>query len=71
MHFNKILKGSHGGGAIPDEGIPRYLKLLKAQKMHLNKLVTNKFSLQDVNQAIATMRSGQAAGRVLINMLNN
>ena len=30
--FKKILKGSHGGSAVPDLEIPRYINLIKRKK---------------------------------------
>lgn len=68
LHFNKILTGSHGGSAIPDQDIPRYLKLLQQGKMQLKDLITNEFSLENINDAIAMMKSGQIVGRVMIHM---
>jgi len=70
LHFDKILKGSHGGGAVPDEDIPRYLKLLNTEKMKLDGLITHEFSLDQINEAIDVVRSGHS-GRVLLNMVGN
>ena len=36
LHFNKVLTGSHGGDAVPDVDIPRYIKLINAGKMTLD-----------------------------------
>ena len=47
--------------------IPRYVRLLKAGKMTLDGLVTHEFPLAEVNEAIATVRRGEA-GRVLLRM---
>lgn len=68
LHFNKTLTGSHGGNAVPHEDIPRYLKLLNEGKMKLAGLITHEFPLQKINDAIDLMKSGKAAGRILINM---
>ena len=35
LHFNKVLTGSHGGDAIPDLEIPRYIRLMASKKMFL------------------------------------
>jgi S-(hydroxymethyl)glutathione dehydrogenase/alcohol dehydrogenase len=67
LHFKKVLTGSHGGSADPHIDIPRYVRLLKAGKMTLDGLVTHEFALADVNEAIATVRRGEA-GRVLLRM---
>ena len=67
LHFKKVLRGSHGGSAEPHIDIPRYIRLLGAGKMSLDGLITHEFPLEQVNEAIATVRCGEA-GRVLLRM---
>ena len=68
LHFNKILTGSHGGDAVPDLEIPRYIRLMEADKMTLEGLITHEFSLDEINAALDLFRSGNA-GRIIINFL--
>jgi len=68
LHFGKVLSGSHGGEAVPQEDIPRYHNLFQHGKLKLNELITDHFSLEDINVAIAGMRSGKQAGRCLIKL---
>jgi len=65
LHFGKTLTGSHGGEAMPAQDIPRYIKLFEAGRMRLDGLITDSFSLQEINQAIDKVRMGDS-GRVLI-----
>jgi len=67
LHFNKVLTGSHGGDAIPDLEIPRFIKLINAGKMTLNGIITHEFSLDEINRAVELVRGGEA-GRVMIAM---
>jgi S-(hydroxymethyl)glutathione dehydrogenase/alcohol dehydrogenase len=67
LHFNKVLTGSHGGDSRPHIDIPRYIGLIRAGKMTLDGLVTHEFPLEEVNDAIALVRKGEA-GRVLLRM---
>lgn len=67
LHFKKVLKGSHGGGTKPDVDIPRYLRLMEAGKLSLDGIVTHELKLEQINEAIEIVRSGDA-GRVLIAM---
>jgi len=67
LHFNKVLTGSHGGDSRPHIDIPRYIGLIRAGKMTLDGLVTHEFPLDQVNDAIALVRRGEA-GRVLLRM---
>jgi S-(hydroxymethyl)glutathione dehydrogenase/alcohol dehydrogenase len=68
LHFRKTLTGSHGGETVPHEDIPRYLRLYQAGKLNLNALITNRYPLSQINQAISDLRSGQIAGRCMIDM---
>lgn len=70
LHFKKILKGSEGGGVVPDVEIPRLIRLMDRGRLKLDGLYTHEFSLDDINEAIRVFRSGEA-GRVLINMGNS
>ncbi len=67
LHFKKILKGSHGGSAVPDLEIPRYIKLLEQKKFSLKKTITHYFNLDSINDAIKLLRSGKS-GRIIIKM---
>jgi len=69
LHFNKVLKGSHGGSCCPDHEIPRLVRLIERGRMTLDGLVTHEFTLDKINDALAVFRSGEA-GRILINMGN-
>tara|TARA_Y100001935_G_C17311792_1_gene517220 strand:- start:30648 stop:31682 length:1035 start_codon:yes stop_codon:yes gene_type:complete len=67
LHFNKILKGSHGGDSKPDDEIPRFINLIKKKKMTLSGIITHEFNLDQINEAIKLFRMGEA-GRIVINM---
>lgn len=67
LHFNKILRGSHGGDTVPHVDIPRYIRLIRAGKLTLDGLITHEFKLDDINEAIKLLKSGEA-GRIIISM---
>ena len=66
LHFNKVLTGSHGGDAVPDLEIPRYIRLMEADKMTLDGLITHEFPLNEINEALDLFRIG-GAGRIVMN----
>ncbi len=66
LHFGKVITGSFGGDCNPDVDIKRYLKLIKADKLNLKQIVTERYSLKDINTAIERIKSGLSMGRVLI-----
>ena len=68
LHFGKVLVGSHGGECLPARDIPRYLRLLEQGKLNIDQLVSARYPLDRINEAVATMRNGQTAGRVMIDL---
>ncbi len=67
LHFKKVLKGSHGGSIAPDVEIPRLAALVRTGQMRIEGLITHEFPLEEVNEALAALRSGTAV-RVLLRM---
>jgi S-(hydroxymethyl)glutathione dehydrogenase / alcohol dehydrogenase len=67
LHFNKTFHGSHGGSSVPDVDIPRYIKLVKTNKLKLDRMITHQFSLSDINTAIQTTKN-RSAGKILLKM---
>lgn len=66
LHFGKTLAGSKGGSTRPELDIPRYAALAKSGRLALEPLITNRYTLERVNDAIEDLRSGVVAGRCLI-----
>lgn len=68
LHFGKQITGSEGGEAVPQDDIPRLQKLSDAKALDLSSLITDTFSLDEVNVAIEKMRNGDVAGRCVLRM---
>lgn len=68
LHFGKLISGSHGGEAVPNLDIPRYMSAYLAGRVSLKGLITEKVDLLDINAAIENMRQGKASGRCLVKM---
>lgn len=66
MHFGKSIIGSHGGEAIPELDIPRYQNLYEKSRLRLKEIITNRYKLDQINDAIKDFSSGKIAGRCLI-----
>ena len=67
LHFGRRVVGSHGGDTKPDVDIPRYLALHERGRLKLSEQITHRFPLDQINQAIEVVRSGEA-GRCLVSM---
>ncbi|PYV45750.1 MAG: dehydrogenase [Acidobacteria bacterium] len=65
LHFGKVLKGVEGGQSNPTEDIPRYLNLYLKGKLRLDKLITHRFPLQEINTALERIKMGEV-GRCMV-----
>jgi Zn-dependent alcohol dehydrogenase len=61
----QTIKTTQGGGVNPTEDFLRYINLYKYNSLPFEKLITHVFDLDNINNAIETLRSGKA-GRILI-----
>ncbi|HBK42818.1 MULTISPECIES: zinc-binding dehydrogenase [unclassified Polynucleobacter] len=61
----KQLRGSWGGSVEPDRDIPLFSKLFKENNIPIEKLISRRYSLNEINQALDDLESG-AATRPLI-----
>jgi len=68
LHFGKLLTGSQGGESRPSQDIPRYLRLHQQGRLQLDRFVSARYPLEEINTAIAAMRDGATAGRVMIDL---
>lgn len=68
QHFTgKKIIFSEGGNTNPNIDIPRYLALYKAGKLKLDELITHRYSLDDINEALDRLRTGEC-GRCVVEM---
>lgn len=61
----KQLIASQGGQCNPNEDIPRYLRLYREGKLKLDDLITHRFPLEKINEALDVVRRSEA-GRCII-----
>ena len=71
--FSKNIKGltvkdSEGGLTHPSVDIPRYVNLYKSGVLKLHELITNTYSLENINEAIGDMKDGKVVGKCIIKM---
>ena len=71
-NFNgKKLLDSVGGRTNPSLDIPRYLNLYKHGLLDLEKIITNRYSLKDINKAVDDILKGKVVGKAMIFMNNS
>jgi Zn-dependent alcohol dehydrogenase len=61
----KTIRATQGGGFRPDLDIPRFLRC--ADSLYIHHLITHRFGLERINDALDLVRAGEA-GRVMIEM---
>jgi S-(hydroxymethyl)glutathione dehydrogenase / alcohol dehydrogenase len=63
----KNIRGSWGGESIPDRDIPRFVKLYEKGKLPLERLITHRYKLENINHALEDLEKG-VVGRPIIEM---
>jgi Zn-dependent alcohol dehydrogenase len=58
--------GSIGGSCTPDRDFPLFLAWYRNGQLDLDALVTQRFSLDQVNEAVAALERGQIHGRAIL-----
>lgn len=66
LHFKKILTGSEGGGCRPEIDIPKLVRLVNSGNLGFEGLISKRYSLDNINEAIDDLKSGRVAGRCMI-----
>jgi Zn-dependent alcohol dehydrogenase len=62
----QTIRSTQAGNFDPDIDIPRYIKLYKNGQINIKSLVTDRYDIFNVNEAITKLKSGES-GRIIIN----
>jgi Zn-dependent alcohol dehydrogenase len=62
----KVYRGAPGGCSIPDRDFPMMIRWFKEGRLPLDKLVTRRYKLEQINEACADLRAGKIAGRAIV-----
>jgi S-(hydroxymethyl)glutathione dehydrogenase / alcohol dehydrogenase len=65
-HDGQRILGSKLGSAQPQIDIPRLLRLYRDRRLKLDELVSKRYPLDDINEAIASSTRGEAIRNVII-----
>jgi len=68
MGGSKTFMGCVGGDAVPDADFPRYLEWQASGHLPLEDLVTRRYRLDDVNEALDDLAHGRINGRAIFEM---
>jgi Zn-dependent alcohol dehydrogenase len=62
----RTLRGSYLGSSIPAVDIPRYIGLYKSGLLPVDRLLTHRISLDDVNEGFDRLASGEAVRQAIV-----
>lgn len=62
----KHFIGSIGGSCAPDRDFPRFLEWQDNGDLDLDAMVTKRYTLDQINEATASLEAGQIAGRAIL-----
>jgi len=58
--------GSIGGSSRPDKDFPHYVRMYREGELDLDALVTRRFTLDQINEAVGALERGEIAGRAIM-----
>lgn len=61
----RTLKGSYIGTCVPSRDIPRYIELYKQGRLPVDKLLTGRLRLEDINEGFDLLHGGEAIRQVV------
>ena len=62
----RTLKGSYLGSAVPARDIPPYIALFQAGRLPVDKLITHRLRLDQINEGFDRLDSGEAVRQVIL-----
>ena len=66
----KQFRGSIGGSCSPDRDFPMFLDWHANGDLDLESLVTERYAIDDINEATEALRAGRIAGRAILEFDN-
>jgi alcohol dehydrogenase len=62
----RTLKGSYLGGATPSRDIPRYIEWFRRGELPIDRLLSERIALTDINAAFDRLADGQTVRQVIV-----
>lgn len=62
----RTLKGSYIGSCVPVRDIPRYIDLYKQGKLPVDRLMSDRIALEDINAAFDRLDAGETVRQVIV-----
>ena len=62
----RTLKGSYVGSAVPQRDVPRMIALFRAGRLPVDRLLTHRLKLHDINEGFDRLRDGVGVRQVIL-----
>ena len=62
----RTIKGSYMGSAVPSRDIPRYVALYRNGRLPVDRLLSHRLRLDDINAGFDRLKSGEAIRQVVL-----
>jgi alcohol dehydrogenase len=62
----RTVKGSYIGTCVPSRDLPRFVSLYRQGKLPVNRLLTHRLALADINEGFERLREGKAIRQVVV-----
>ncbi len=62
----RTLKGSYLGSCVPDRDIPRFIELYRSGRLPVERLLTHRLTLDELNEGFDRLASGEAVRQVVV-----
>jgi alcohol dehydrogenase len=62
----RTVKGSYVGTCVPSRDIPRYIDLYRQGKLAVNRLMSGRLKLEDINHGFDLLNEGKAVRQVVV-----
>ena len=62
----RTLRGSYLGSCVPERDLPRFIGLYRAGSLPVERLLTHRISLEDINEGFDRLASGDAVRQAVI-----
>jgi Zn-dependent alcohol dehydrogenase len=63
---SKTFKGTNGGSPRPDHDLPMYVRWFQEGKLPLDRLVSKRYTLDQINEGIGALERGEILGRSIV-----
>ena len=66
MADERTVKGSYMGSCVPQRDIPRFIRMYRAGILPVDKLLTGRLTLDQINEGFDRLDRGEAIRQVVV-----